>query len=872
MVANRQDTAASASVNSLVHYFQQPGVRWLALAGLGTGSVLIATRFLSQPPPKVSKKSSRRDDDDRGREFSPSTTSSGKAKRDRFKEDVEPVAIFWDADNCAPPTGSSGRSVALAVRAAIQNLEQGPIVSFKAYLELSSEMQAPNAVQVQLRSELQGCGVSLIDTPKSGRKDVADKMMITDLLAYAIDQPAPSTVVLISGDRDFAYPLGILRNRGYSVVLVTPPIGAVPILEASANVVMSWRQDVLGVQTNKDGKPYSSYSNTGPNTPSKNGQYSSSSNQHASNQPSGGTSIGKPPGALKHQDRRPSNRTLQLFDPLIKLLEQIKKEGNSKPLRSMVAARLVQLDRGIFVRAGAAKWAEYAAVAEAAGIVNLGSSGATGHEWVALKDSARAAASISMMSSNSSGSSGTPNRQKPATYWTPNTSSNKSLSIPTKLKPFLPLIEICKEQRSQGNPKPLCSFVGTQLAVLARQGVVDAYTLAGVSGWREYIAAAEQAGIARSAPTDHEGVFVVELHPKYLSLHTGQVAVSAGRIADTAIAPTPSVDKKMSAVKKGFLDFGALKGTPKTESPSKDANARKRRTIFNGHDIPLVFSPLATLLLEQMAEGRNYSTDYFCHSIICTQRSSVVVPGLKVKSAEDFQEHVEAAVAAKIVTTEPGFKPGVRHLRLHPCLVCPGSKTSIADGEDKDPDENAAHSSQPFFRTNLFSFGKSKDKPDPNTNLSDDKSEEQKKQDLEALRKETSQVLASLQRSTSSEGYTASGPVPADNAIRFRPLIDSLVSLNEEGGAVVTKTKLSSEVAKRNPGPGGIGAFYQSLGSTGFSDYLQQAKEKGLVQITDSEGRVLGPSTSLIGLTEYSSRVNRPANSRCTTNHYNAQQ
>ncbi|CCF48145.1 uncharacterized protein UHOR_00816 [Ustilago hordei] len=850
MAANRQDTAALASVNSLVHYFQQPSVRRLALAGLGTCSVLIATWFLPQPPPKVSKKSSRRDDDDSGRESSPSTTSSGKVKRDRFKEDVEPVAIFWDADNCAPPTGSSGRSVALAVRAAIQNLEQGPIVSFKAYLELSSETQAPNAVQVQLRSELQGCGVSLIDTPKSGRKDVADKMMITDLLAYAIDQPAPATVVLISGDRDFAYPLGILRNRGYSVVLVTPPIGAVPILEASANVVMSWRQDVLGVQTNKDGKPYSSYSKAGPNTPSKNGQYSSFSNQHASNQPSGGMSIGKPPGALKHQDRRPSNRTLQLFDPLIKLLEKIKKEGNSKPLRSMVAARLVQLDRRIFVRAGAARWAEYAAVAEAAGIVTLGSSGATGHEWVALKDCARAAASNPMMPSNSSGSSGTSNRQKPAPYPTPNTSSKESSSIPTKLKPFLPLIEICKEQRSQGNPKPLCSFVGTQLAVLARQGVVHAYALAGVSGWREYIAAAEQAGVARSAPTDHEGVFVVELHPKYLSLHTGQVAISAGRIADTATAPTPSVDKKMSAV-KGFLDFGALKGTPKTESPSKDANARKRRAIVNGHDIPLNFSPLATLLLEQMAEGRNYSTDYFCHSIIGTQRSSVVVPGLKVKSAEEFQEHVDAAVAAKFVTTEPGFKPGVRHLRLHPRLVRPGSKTRITDGEDEDSDENAAHSSQPFFRTNLFSFGKSKDKPNPNANLSDGESQQQKKQDLEALRKEASQVFASLQRSTYSEGYTASGPVPADDVIRFRPLIDSLVSLNEEGGAVVTKTKLSSEVAKRNPGPGGIGAFYQSLGSTGFSDYLQQAKEKGLVQITDSEGRVLGPSTSLIGQLSY---------------------
>lgn len=840
MASNRADAAASASLSPLAHVFQQPTIRWLTLAGLGTGSVFIASQFFSRR--LTPKGKSSQDHDEKQREASPPPVTNGKTKRDRFKEDVEPIAIFWDVDNCAPPTGSSGRSVALAVRAAIQSLDVGPIVSFKAYLELSSETQAPNAVQVQLRSELQGCGVSLIDTPKSGRKDVADKMMITDLLAYAIDQPAPATVVLISGDRDFAYPLGILRNRGYNVVLVTPPIGAVPILEASANVVMSWRQDVLGIQTNKDGKPYSSYSNAGPNTPHKYSQHPNSSQQPPSAPANGNTSVGKPPMALKHQDRRPSNRTLQLFDPLIKLLEQMKKEGNPKPLRSAVATRLVSLDRGIFVRAGAAKWAEYAAVAEAAGIVTLGSSGQAGYEWVALKDSARAAAtSLPMMPTTSSTSAGaTPNRQKPALYSTPTTSSAE---IPAKLKPFLPLIEICKEQRSQGNPKPLCSFVGTQLSVLARQGIVDAYALAGVPGWREYLAAAEKVGVARTATTDQEGVLVVELHPKYHYFHTGQIIPSAGRIADTATTPTPSVDKKMSAVKRSWLDFGASKDSSKNDSPLKDAKSRKRRTIVNGHDIPLVFSPLATLLLEQMAEGRNYSTDYFCHSIIGTQRSSVVVPGLQARSTEEFSEHLEAAVAAKIVTTEPGFKPGVRHIRLHPRLVRPGSKSSITDGEDDDSDDQQATRAQKgnsTFKTNLFAFG----------NSSSDAEDQRRTQDLEALRKETSQVLASLQRSTSSEGATASGPVPADDFVRFRPLIDSLAVLSDSGSAV-TKTKLSSEVSKRNPGPGGIGAFYQSLGSTGFTDYLQQAKEKGLVKITDAQGTLLPQSSTLLGLTDY---------------------
>lgn len=738
MASNSQDGAA------LAHYLQQPSVRWLALAGLGTGSVIIASHFFSKPLPPPKPKPPRHDDEEQ-KESSPPAQASSKSKRDNLKEDIEPIAIFWDVDNCAPPTGSSGRSVALAVRHAIQNVVIGPIVSFKAYLEISSESQVPNATQVQLRSELQGCGVSLIDTPKSGRKDVADKMMITDLLAYAIDQPAPATVVLISGDRDFAYPLGILRNRGYNVVLVTPPIGAVPILEASANVVMSWRQDVLGVQTNKDGKPYSSYSNASPHTPSKHGQSNDTSKFSTT---TGAISHGKPPGALRYADRRPSNRTLQLFDPLVQLLEQIRKEGNPKPLRSMVAARLVTMDRGIFVRAGAAKWAEYAAVAEAAGIVTLGSSGQTGFEWVSLNESSRASAtSLPMMSSNST-SGATPNRQKPTPYSTPGSSTSE---LPARLKPFQPLIEICKEQKLLGNHKPLCSAVGTQLAILASKGVVDAYALAGVSGWKDYIAAAEKVGVARSASTDQEGVFAVELHPKYLYMTVGQTTPGSGRIADTVNTSSPSLDRKPSAGKKNGADLGLSK---KSESPYKSAS--KRKTIINGHDVPLIFAPLATLLLEKMAEGRPYSTDYFCQSIVGAQRTSVVVPGLKARTAEEFQLYLDAAVAAKIVTTEPGFKPGVRHIRLHPRLVKAGFKTSVTDGEDEDgTDEDAYLNEKARLKPNASSLGQK---------VSASTSDEE---DLEAIRKETSQVLASLQRSTSAEKATASGPVSADDAIRF---------------------------------------------------------------------------------------------------------
>ncbi|KJA27236.1 hypothetical protein HYPSUDRAFT_35856, partial [Hypholoma sublateritium FD-334 SS-4] len=86
---------------------------------------------------------------------------------------------------------------------------------------------------------LQASGVSLTDCAPNGRKEVADKMIIVDMLAYAMDHPAPRTLVLISGDRDYAYALAVLRLRRYHVVLVT--LGnAHASLVAQASECLDW--------------------------------------------------------------------------------------------------------------------------------------------------------------------------------------------------------------------------------------------------------------------------------------------------------------------------------------------------------------------------------------------------------------------------------------------------------------------------------------------------------------------------------------------------------------------------------------------------------------------------------------------------------
>jgi NYN domain len=64
------------------------------------------------------------------------------------------------------------------------------------------------------------------------------------MLAHAIDNPAPSTIVLISGDRDFAYALSILRLRRYRVVLIALS-NAHQSLRAQASISFDWVSDIL---------------------------------------------------------------------------------------------------------------------------------------------------------------------------------------------------------------------------------------------------------------------------------------------------------------------------------------------------------------------------------------------------------------------------------------------------------------------------------------------------------------------------------------------------------------------------------------------------------------------------------------------------
>ena len=84
-------------------------------------------------------------------------------------------------------------------------------------------------------------------------QDVSDKMIIVDLLAFAIDNPSPATVILISGDRDFVYAISTLRHRRYRVVLIVPKYGSHISLKSQASTVLEWQYDILQMSNNSAG-------------------------------------------------------------------------------------------------------------------------------------------------------------------------------------------------------------------------------------------------------------------------------------------------------------------------------------------------------------------------------------------------------------------------------------------------------------------------------------------------------------------------------------------------------------------------------------------------------------------------------------------
>lgn len=152
-----------------------------------------------------------------------------------------PVAILWDIENCPVPSDVRPEDVAGNIRMALRvhPVIRGAVTMFSAYGDF-------NAFPRRLREGCQRTGVKLIDVP-NGRKDAADKAILVDMFLFALDNPPPSSIMLISGDVDFAPALHILGQRGYTVILVIPSgVGVSSALCNAGSFVWDWPSVVRG--------------------------------------------------------------------------------------------------------------------------------------------------------------------------------------------------------------------------------------------------------------------------------------------------------------------------------------------------------------------------------------------------------------------------------------------------------------------------------------------------------------------------------------------------------------------------------------------------------------------------------------------------
>uniref|UniRef100_A0A453K591 NYN domain-containing protein n=1 Tax=Aegilops tauschii subsp. strangulata TaxID=200361 RepID=A0A453K591_AEGTS len=146
-----------------------------------------------------------------------------------------PVAIFWDIENCPVPSDVRPDDVAGNIRMALRlhPVVNGAVTVLSAYGDF-------NAFPRRLREGCQRTGVKLVDVP-NGRKDAADKAILVDMFLFALDNHPPSSIMLISGDVDFAPALHILGQRGYTIALAIPSSVTVSsALSSAGSFVWDW--------------------------------------------------------------------------------------------------------------------------------------------------------------------------------------------------------------------------------------------------------------------------------------------------------------------------------------------------------------------------------------------------------------------------------------------------------------------------------------------------------------------------------------------------------------------------------------------------------------------------------------------------------
>eukprot|EP00118_Oscarella_pearsei_P023194 m.274440 g.274440 ORF g.274440 m.274440 type:complete len:563 (+) comp40584_c0_seq78:157-1845(+) len=137
----------------------------------------------------------------------------------------EPVGVFWDIENCPVPRGKS--VLALVVKIRNKFFVGRKEVEFICVCDSSKEKK-------EVLEELNAAQVTIVHV-NAVSKNAADDKLRQSLRRFAQTNPAPATVILVSGDINFAAELSDFRHRQNLNIILLHNRQATEALKACAN-------------------------------------------------------------------------------------------------------------------------------------------------------------------------------------------------------------------------------------------------------------------------------------------------------------------------------------------------------------------------------------------------------------------------------------------------------------------------------------------------------------------------------------------------------------------------------------------------------------------------------------------------------------
>lgn len=149
---------------------------------------------------------------------------TGSPSQSSTAPEPEPIGVFWDIENCPVPRGKSAAAVVQKIRKEFFNGKRE--VEFMCVCDISKEKK-------EVIEELNKAQVTVVHINATS-KNAADDKLRQSLRRFGQSYPAPATVILVSGDVNFAAELSDLRHRNNLEVICLHNAQAQPALLACA--------------------------------------------------------------------------------------------------------------------------------------------------------------------------------------------------------------------------------------------------------------------------------------------------------------------------------------------------------------------------------------------------------------------------------------------------------------------------------------------------------------------------------------------------------------------------------------------------------------------------------------------------------------